>query len=70
MDIAAYTLPMHTVTFQAANGYQETYQCWNWDEFHVSCQVMETRGFSRGGWVDRSGEMSAMERYNRAMERV
>jgi len=47
-------LPMHTVTFEAPNGYRETYHCYSWDEFHLACQTMEARGFRRVGWNDRS----------------
>lgn len=48
------TLPMHTLTFQAPNGYQETYHCWSWDDFHAAHKAMEKAGMKRVGWIDRS----------------
>lgn len=47
------TLPMHTVVFEAPNGYRETYDCYTWDEFYKACQAMERRGFVRVKWVQR-----------------
>lgn len=50
-------LPLHTVTFEAANGFQETYHCDTWDQFHIACQTMEKRGFRLVRWLDRSGRL-------------
>lgn len=42
---SAIALPRFTLTFQAANGYQETYRCFTWDEYHVTVQALERGGF-------------------------
>lgn len=40
-------LPACTLAFQASNGYQETYHVWTWEQYHVTIQVMERRGFCK-----------------------
>jgi hypothetical protein len=37
------------LTFQAANGYRETYRVCTWDEYHVTIQVFESAGWANVG---------------------
>ena len=48
------TQPMHTTTWRAASGYEETYHCFSWDDFHAVAQAMHARGFRRMRWIDRT----------------
>lgn len=43
------TLPLATLTFQATNGYQETYHVHTWEQYHTTIRVMEQRGLAKVG---------------------
>jgi len=48
------TLHLATLTFQAGNGYQETYHVHTWEQYHQTIRTMEGRGFAKVGENNRA----------------
>ena len=53
MSNATQTRPLYTITFEAANGHQETQHCWDWKATQAALNSYRSRGWKVVAYVDR-----------------